>query len=131
VISVDTSIVVRYLVGTPVAQAKRANALMDGGQRIGISVVALVEAAHVLRTQYGVDRSDVLETLIELLTREGIELLGLSKADALAAFVRARSLPGGPIPDALIAATAASTKALPVYTFDQEFARHGVPVEVL
>ncbi len=78
-ISVDTSVVVRYLVGTPVAQAKRASALVDGESRIGISVVALVETAHVLRTQYGIDRSNVVEVLIELLTRENIELLGLPK----------------------------------------------------
>jgi predicted nucleic acid-binding protein len=128
VISVDTSVLVRYLVGTPAAQAKQATALVDGQSRIGISIVALVETAHVLRTQYGVARADVLEVLIELLTRENIELLGLPKEAALSVFVRARSLPGGPIPDALIAATAEWAKALPVYTFDQEFGRHGVPV---
>jgi len=129
VISVDTSVIVHYLVGTPVSQAKRAAALIDGQSRVGIPIVALVETAHVLRTQYGVDRSDVLEVLIELLTRESIELLGLPKEAALAAFVRARPLAGSPLPDALIAATAEWAKALPVYTFDQEFGRHGVPVE--
>ena len=127
-ISVDTSVIVRYLVGTPVAQAKRAAALMDTESEIGISVVALLESAHVLRTQYGVARSDVLEVLIELLTRANIELLGLPKREALGALVRARSLPGGPIPDALIAAAAQWAKALPVYTFDEDFSRHGVPV---
>ncbi len=127
-ISADTSVIVRYLVGTPVAQAKRANALMDGDLDIGIPVVALVETAHVLRTQYGVERSDVVDALIELLTREDIELLGLPKANALSALVRARSLPGSPIPDALIAATAAWAGALPLYTFDAQLHRQGVPV---
>lgn len=128
-ISVDTSVVVRYLVGTPAGQAKRAAALLDGEQEIGIPVVALVETAHVLRTQYDVERSDVIDVLIELLTREDVQLLGLPKSDALAAMVRARSLPGGPIPDALIAATAAWAGALPLYTFDAQLHRQGVPVE--
>jgi predicted nucleic acid-binding protein len=128
-ISVDTSVIVRYLVGTPVAQAKRAAALMDGESVVGISLVALVETAHVLRTQYGVERGDVLEVLFELLTRENVELLGLPKNEALAAFVRARPLAGSPIPDALMAATATWARALPVYTFDRDFARHGAAVE--
>jgi predicted nucleic acid-binding protein len=128
VISADTSVIVRYLVGTPPAQAKRAAALIDGTAEIGIPLVALVETAHVLRTQYGVERSDVIEVLIELLTRENLQLLGLPTASALAALVRARSLPGSPVPDALIAATAAWAGALPLYTFDVELGRHGVPV---
>ena len=76
--------------------------------------MAVVETAHVLRTQYGVARSDVLDVLIELLTRQNMELLGLPKQTDLSAFVRARSLPGSPIPDALIAATAEWAKAVPV-----------------
>lgn len=128
-ISVDTSVVVRYLVGTPVAQAVRAARLIDGDQQIGVSLVALVETAHVLRTQYGVERGAVLDALIELLTRQNVELLGLPTNAALSALVRAHSLPGSPIADALIAATADWAKALPLYTFDKGFAAHGVMVE--
>ncbi len=128
-ISVDTSVVVRYLVGTPEDQAAQAAKLIDNAQtEIGISVVALVETAHVLRTQYGVERAVVLETLIDLLTRANIELLGLPKAVALNALVRARSLPRSPLPDALIAATSEWARALPLYTFDEDLPRHGVAV---
>lgn len=101
---------------------------MDEASEIGIPLVALVETAHVLRTQYGVERSDVIDVLIELLTRENIQLLGLPKADALSALVTARSLSGGPIPDSLIAASARWAGTLPLYTFDEELGRHGVPV---
>jgi len=127
-IGVDTSVVVRYLVGTPEAEARRATKLIDGPEQLGLPLVVLVEAAHVLRTQYGIARADVVETLIELLTRENVVLLGLPKADALEALVRARSLPGSPIPDALIAATARSAGAIPLYTFDEDLHRHGIPV---
>lgn len=119
-ISADTSVIVRYLVGTPVAQARRAAALMDRAPQLGIPLIALIETAHVLRTQYGVERADVIEVLIELLTRENVELLGLPKANALEALVRARSLPGSPLPDALIAATAGWAGALPLYSFDEQ-----------
>lgn len=127
-ISVDTSVIVRYLVGTPVAQARRAAALMDTAPQLGIPLIALIETAHVLRTQYGVERADVIEVLIELLTRENVELLGLPKPNALEALVRARSLPGTPLPDALIAATASWAGALPLYTFDEQMGDHGVAV---
>jgi len=127
-IGLDTSVIVRYLVGTPPAQARRAAALIDRSEDLGVPLVALVETAHVLRTQYGVSRSDVVATMIELLTRENVVVLGLPKNEALEALVRARSIPGSPIPDAFIAATARWSGAVPLYTFDEDLHRHGVPV---
>jgi predicted nucleic acid-binding protein len=129
VIAVDTSVIVRYLVGTPAAQAKRAAALMEGPAEIGIPIVTLIETAHVLRTQYAVSRADVVDVLIELLTRRNVSTLGLPTADALAALVATRSLPGSPIPDAFIAATARWAGALPLYSFDEALHKHGVAVE--
>jgi predicted nucleic acid-binding protein len=128
VISVDTSVLVRYLVGTPSDQAHRAAALIDGEEPAGIPVVVLLETAQVLRTQYGIDRTDVLETLIELLAREDITTIGLPEDVVIEALVRARALPGSPLPDALVDATAKSAGAQPLYSFDRDLARHGVPV---
>ena len=128
-ISADTSVIVRYLVGTPPAQAKRAAAVLEGSAEVGIPLVALVETAHVLRTQYGIDRADVIATLIDLLTRENVTLLNLPKSDAIRSLVHARALPGSPIPDALIAATARWAGAMPLYTFDDDLHRHGVTVQ--
>ena len=127
-IGLDTSVVVRYLVGTPPGQARRAAALVDGPDDLGVPLVVLVETAHVLRTQYGVPRSEVVNALIELVTRENVAVLGLPKPETLQALVRARSLPGSPIPEAFIAAIARSAGALPLYTFDEDLHRHGVPV---
>jgi predicted nucleic acid-binding protein len=47
----------------------------------------------------------------------------------IAVFVRARSLPGRPIPDALIVAAAADAGALPLLTFDRDQRRYGVATE--
>ncbi len=126
-IGLDTSVIVRYLVGSPPDQARRATALIDGSEVLGIPIVALVETAHVLRTQYDVAREDVVNTLIDLVTLEQVSILGLPKVDTLESLVRARSIPGSPIPDAFIAATAKLAGASPIYTFDKDFQRHGAP----
>src|SRR5438067_2147216 len=120
-ISIDTSVVVRYLVGTPKAQADRAAKLIDGHADIGISLVALAETTHVLRSFYRVARPDITELLIELMTRANVKPVEISKAEALQALVRARAFESTPITDALIAATADAFGAVPVYTFDRKF----------
>ncbi|MDL2335253.1 MAG: PIN domain-containing protein [Chloroflexota bacterium] len=127
-IALDTSVVVRYLVGSPPDQARRATALIEADKEVGLPLVAFLETAHVLRTVYGLARVAILDVLIELLTRENVRLIGLSNSDALAALAGARSMASGPIADALIAAQANSAHALPLYTFDEGMRRHGVAV---
>jgi predicted nucleic acid-binding protein len=128
-LSVDSSVLVRYLVGEPAEQARRAQAVIEGDQPVGIPVVVLLETAHVLRTQYGVERRDVLDTLLELMTRAGVETLGVNRGLIIEALVRARELPGSPLPDALVAATVRDAAAFPLFTFDRDLVRHGVPVQ--
>lgn len=130
-IGVDTSVLVRYLVGTPAAAARRAAAMVDGEDEIGVSPVALAECAHVLRTQYGVDRGDILESLIGLVQRENVRVLGQRTDVLVGALVRARALPGRPIPDALIVAASLASDALPLATFDHDQRRYGIATREL
>lgn len=125
-IGVDTSVLVRYLVGSPTAQARRAAEIVDGSDDVGISPVALAECAHVLRTQYGIERGDVLESLIGLVQRENVRVLGLRTDVLLGILVRARQMSGRPIPDALIVASSLAADALPLVTFDRGQRRYGV-----
>ncbi len=128
-IGVDTSVIVRYLVGSPAAQARRAAALIDdGGVEIGISLVALAESAHVLRTQYGVEQRDIIDGLIGLVQRENVRVLGLRTDLLVELLVRARALPGRPIPDAMIVASTLAADALPLATFDRDQRRYGIAV---
>ena len=128
-IAIDTSVLVRYLVGTPSAEGAAAARLIDtGDQDIGISPVVLVETAHVLRTQYGVARERVLDELIGVIQRENVELLGTRTEPVLEMLVQARSMPGRPIPDALIVAAAMGADAAALATFDRGQARYGFPV---
>jgi predicted nucleic acid-binding protein len=128
VISVDTSVVVRYLVGTPRDQAARAARLIDGDAEIAISLLVLAETAHVLRSFYRLPRADVVDALIELVTKANVAPLEISKPDVVDALVRARAFESSPVTDALIAATARAHTATPVYTFDEKFGRLGVSV---
>lgn len=126
-IAIDTSVLVRYLVGTPPAQARRAAALIDDVEtEIGVSTVALAECAHVLRTQYGIEGPSIIDALIGVVQRENVRLLGIRTEPVVEALVRARSMPGRPIPDALIVAASVATDAFPLLTFDRDQARYGI-----
>lgn len=125
-IAVDTSVLVRYLAGTPADEARRAAVLVDGDEEIGVSPVALAECAHVLRTQYGVEQADIIEGLIGLVQRENVRILGGRTYFVVEALVRARTLPGRPIPDALIVAAAQEAGAAALATFDRGQRRHAV-----
>jgi len=126
VIGADTSVLVRYLVGTPAAPARRAAKLIDGDGEIGVSPVALAECAHVLRTQYDVAQSDILDSLIGLVQRANVRVLGMRTDVLVGVLVRARQLPGRPIPDALIVAASLAADALPLATFDRGQQRYGI-----
>ena len=127
-IGVDTSVIVRYLVGSPAAQARRAAALIDDeANEIAVPLVALAECAHVLRTQYAVDQRDIIDSLIELVQRENVRVLGVRTDLLVGMLVRARALPGRPIPDAMIVATILGMDAIPFATFDRDQRRYGVP----
>ena len=125
-IGLDTSVIVRYLVGTPPAQARRAAGLIDNESEVGISLGALAECAHVLRTEYGVAQTDIIDSLIGLVQRENVRVLGLRTEVLVESLVRARALPGRPIADAMIVAASIAADALPLATFDREQRRYGI-----
>ena len=124
-ISLDTSVVVRYLVGTPTNQAGRAAQLIDGDTETGVSLVVIAETAHVLRSFYQMPRAELVDVLIEFMTKANVAPLEISKPEVIEALVRARAYESAPITDALIAASARAHGALPVYAFDKKFGRLG------
>lgn len=124
-ISLDTSVVVRYLVGSPKDQAARAAQLIDSDLEIGVSLVVIAETAHVLRSFYRIPRADLVDVLIDLMTKVNVSPIEISTPEVIDALVRARALESAPITDALIAASARAHGALPVYAFDKNFGRLG------
>jgi predicted nucleic acid-binding protein len=131
VIAADTSVLIRYLTGSPPDEARSAARLVDDpGHVIGVTPVALAECAHVLRTQYEVSQRDIVDGLIALIQRENVRVLGLRSDTLIEMLVRARAMPGRPIPDAMIVAGAIAGDATSLATFDRGQARYGFPVEV-
>ena len=126
-IGLDTSVIVRYLVGTPPAQARRAARLIDDDtSECGVSVVAGAECAHVLRTQYEVSQRDIIDSLIGFIQRLNVRVVDLRTDVLVETLVRARDVPGHPIPDALIVAASLASDAIPLATFDRGQRRYGV-----
>ena len=80
----------------------------------------------MLRTQYGVEQRDILDSLIDLVQRVNVRVIDASTDVLVAMLVRARSLPGRPIPDAMIVAALAGADAIPIATFDRDQRRYGV-----
>ncbi len=89
-------------------------------------LVALAEAAHVLRTQYDVAQRDIIGALTALIQRENVRLLGIRTEHVISTLLRARDLPGRPIPDALIVAASLAGDAIPLATFDRGQAKYGI-----
>jgi predicted nucleic-acid-binding protein len=75
--ALDTSVVLRLLVGTPEPQAQLAHAAIAGAsEAVGISDLVIAETYHALRHHYGVTASDAIRALHSLLSDRRIRALG-------------------------------------------------------
>ena len=122
----DTSVVVRYLIGVPENRARRSREIIDGLDDLQIGGVALAEAAFVLTSVYRVPRHDVVESLMGFLGKANINTFGLDRDLALQALLMCRSSGRVSFADALIWAEARSAGSETVYTFDQRFPSDGL-----
>lgn len=127
----DTSVIVRYLVGVPDEHAASARTLLDSDRPLVIPTVALAETAFVLTRNYGVSRADVVDALVRLLGRVNVSVHELPTAIAIQALMLCR--PSGRIAfsDALIWAAARTTPERRVVTFDQRFPDTDIERELL
>jgi predicted nucleic-acid-binding protein len=128
--AIDTNLIVRYVVADDPAQSLAARRVIESDELLGITPVALAEAAWTLTgSVYRIGRSHVAEALLHLLARQNITCLGFAKQDAQAALLRCRPDAGAAdFGDALIAASARSAGVTEAYSFDVRFARSGMAV---
>ncbi len=76
-LALDTSVVLRLLVGTPESQAELARrAVVGASEAVGISDLVIAESFHALRHHYGVPTIDALRALHELLSDGRFRALG-------------------------------------------------------
>jgi predicted nucleic acid-binding protein len=120
---IDTNVLVRFFTGEPPEMAERARALVtraDSGKiRLEVPPLIVAETVYTLESFYEMPKKDVCEMLSAFLRSRGISA---HEPDIiLDALERYRSLPVH-YADAYLAATAATLK-IPVFSFDQDFAR--------
>jgi predicted nucleic acid-binding protein len=123
----DTSFLVRYLIGDPPAQATVAARVIDSELPVGLTLTILAETAHVLRAVYKVGRSAIVDALIAVITRHNIVLVGLDRATAIEALQLCRPSGRVSIADALTWAEARGGAGI-VYSFDLRFPAEGIEV---
>ncbi len=127
----DTSMVVRYLTRDVPGLANQASAVIDGGEDIWITGVALAETGHVLMSAYHIAREDVADHLIEFVRKTNIQTYAIDKSLVVQGIAMCRPSARVSFADALIWAAARSAGAEVVYSFDQRFPSDGLEVRQL
>lgn len=120
----DTNVVVRILLGDDPQQAALADqqwreALQTGG--IFLPAVVLVEVVWVLARSAKCSRERILSELQRLTTMEGV---WVENALVVKRSIELYANSSADFADCLVLESARYADALPVYTFDQRFARY-------
>ena len=112
--AIDANVVVRYLTGDHPEQAARARAVLDAGD-VFVGTTVLLESEWVLRSVYGLARTEVAAALRAFAGLPGIEL----ESPAVLAEALDCAEKGMDFADALHLGAAARCEAL--LTFDRRF----------
>lgn len=120
-IYVDTSIVVRYLTGDDPERSPAAAVAIETEEPRALSIIAILETAHVLRTGYGHERRPIAEALIGLVERQNMVVPEVPKEHVLRWLDAWRHGVADSIGDALIAASMSARAAPAIITFDHRF----------
>ena len=120
-IAVDTNVLVRYLVEDDARQAEIARAFfeerLDPANPGCISILVVVEAAWVLRRNYGAKPADVRRVIADLLAAAQL------RVDAPEIVRAAIAVEGDDLADAIIHLSGRAAGCAATVTFDREFAR--------
>ena len=122
-ISLDTNVLVRYLVRDDLQQAEASRTLLESltSERPGyVCREVTVELVWVLERAYGFRRDRIATILEELVATEG---LVIEEADDIARAAFRYRATGAGFSDLMVLAAADRSGAHPVYTFDQQAAR--------
>ncbi len=122
---IDTNILARALLNDDPMQSRRAQMLLDEATELSISTVVFAELVWVLRTKKVPQQSIVI--MLETLMTTGKVRTDIVRFQAGLAFMKR----GGDFADGVALHDAARASALPVRTFDKDFARLGAPDVVL
>jgi predicted nucleic acid-binding protein len=121
VIFVDTSVVIRYLTADDPARISAAIGIIETRAVRAVSVMSILEAAHVLRTAYAYERDNIASALVDLISRRNIVTPEVAKDHVLRWLGLWGSGAVGSAGDALIAASMSEHGAEAIATFDSGF----------
>jgi predicted nucleic acid-binding protein len=122
----DTSVVLRYLLAEHPVLSARAAAIIDSDTELFLTDGTIAEVTHVLTKVYGIPRSDVLDTLLDLIQRHNIRIYAKEKDLVVQALEMCRPSGRVSFADALLWASARSAGATVIYTFDERFPADGL-----
>jgi len=123
VVTLDTNVLVRVLIGDDPGQTKRAERLFRAhalGDGIFVPLLVVAEVAWVLSTGYGLERGVIHERLTRLFRTRGVFVEELELVHQ--ALVR-YAAGGVDLADLLILGKTTGQAALPLFTFDKKLAR--------
>jgi len=118
---IDTNLVLRYLTGEPEDHHLRARTLIESGVVLVVTEVVLLETAFTLRTRYGFDREQIVDTLIEFVRRQNILVHNLEREVVIEALMLCRPSNRISFGDAMIWAAVRCAQPARLYSFDERF----------
>ena len=122
--AIDTNVLVRFLVNDDRVQSAKVRQLFAIAEReramFYVPLLVLLKTIWVLESAYQVKRSDMIETIAELLLMPVLQFEQREAVQSVLAIVADALLD---LPDALIAQSALYQGCYSVLTFDQKAAR--------
>ena len=108
--------------------ATAAGKLLESATRLYLTDGTLAETAYVLLSVYRVPRAEIVDALLELVAKANVELGQLDEERVIEALLLCRDSGRVSFADAMLWASASSSRMPRVYTFDRRFPREGVEV---
>jgi len=127
--SLDTNVLVRFICQDVPGHYERALALLaTPDARYEVADAVWIELAYALRHHYGMDRSQITDVITSLVDWDSVVADSATIAGACQVFATHPKLS---FVDCYLAAHAASTSAVPLFTFDEKLASQHLAVELV
>ncbi|MGE0688700.1 MAG: PIN domain-containing protein [Dehalococcoidia bacterium] len=120
---------IRYLTGLPMPLAEVSRDIINSDEELVVTDVVLAEAAFVLRSFYRVQREELVDSLVDFLSRHNLNVFRLRKDSVIEALELCRPSNRVSVADALIWAAARNEQDSVIYTLDRRFPTEGVTLK--
>lgn len=126
--TLDTNVLLRWLLNDVPEQAAAAERLMTSGTRLVVPDVALIEVVYVLERVLQLSRETVASSVGAVLAVADVHLDRAVWRDTMDAYLAHPKLS---VADTYLSAQATASGNSPLYTFDQKLARQRPGAELL